>query len=620
VSPHREQVSTIAATSPAWQEVDGRQAPPSVRDNPGQRRRRLASPATTVVAAVACLLSLLAYLHFYPGGQTIAYGDAKSHLLLARRVFFADTPGAGQLGGVWLPLPHILMQPLIWNNWAYYSGFAGSVVMMLCYVCCTLFVYKFTWRLTGRYSAAMAAAAVFALNPNILYMQSTPMTELLMFVTMMGSVYGLLCWIQTDENHQYHHLYLLGAGLSALLCALTRYEGWTLAVALTGIVLYCSLDKMGMLGRLLVTGVLAGGVVFAGWGVVHIGLWTAFVILPVLFAGYLAIKRFYACNDWHATEGQVLAFGILGAAAPLAWMIWNWVIFGSPLAFQNGTYAKPSNWVAVGERTVHNLWISLRTYEIATVDNITAPVAVLAVLGLVVYLWRTRLSRESLPVLSLLIMFPMFVVTLYKGQRPLHVYEFYYNYYNVRFGLVMLLPACLIVGYLVASAAEVIPARWKAFSRALPAVAVVLAVAVTAGTALRTSNIVTLQEPTAAGQTPTAQHAKAAADWFRQHYTSGLVLMESYGNESVSFGSHIPLEDQVYEGSYRIWAPALSNPSGHGIFWIVMRDETAHHDQVYTALYGSTLIDGYRLVWRNHDYLVYKWRGTAAQLAAAEQR
>ncbi len=592
----------------------------SVRAEEDRNRRWPVSPATTVVVALAGLLSVAAYLHFYPGGETIAYGDAKSHLLIARRVFFADTPGAGQLGGVWLPLPHLLMLPLIWNNWAYYSGFAGSIVMMICYVICTMFVYKITWRLTGRHSAAAAGAAVFALNPNILYMQSTPMTESLMFATMMGSVYGLLCWIQTDEEDRYHHLYLLGAGLSALLCGLTRYEGWTMAVALTAVVMYCTLTRLGMLTRLLVTAVVAGGVVIAALVVVRLGLVAALVIAPVLLAGYLAIRRFNARNEWHVTEGQVLAFGILGASAPLAWMIWNWAIFGSPFEFQNGAYAKPSNWVATGELTVHNLRISLRTYQIATVDNVTAVVAVLGVLGLVVYLWRTRLSRESLPVLALLIMFPMFVVTLYKGERPLHVYEYYHNYYNVRFGLVMLLPACVLVGYLAGSAADLIPARWKAFLRALPAAAVICAVAVTAGIALRTGDIVTLEEPLASNATPTAQHAQAAAAWLRQHYTGGLMLMESYGNETVSFASHVPLQDQVYEGSYRIWAPTLSDPSGHGIVWIVMRAETSHVDQVYTDLYGTTLIDGYQLAWRNHDYLIYKWRGTAAQLAAAQKQ
>jgi hypothetical protein len=81
--------------------------------------------------------------------------------------------------------------------------------------------------------------------------------------------------------------------------------------------------------------------------------------------------------------------------------------------------------------------------------------------------------------------------------------------------------------------------------------------------------------------------------------------MESYGNESVAFESHVPLQDQVYEGSYRIWQPALANPSGHDIKWIVMRSEVNDQDQVYKSLFGSTLIDGYRLAWHNYDYLIY---------------
>jgi hypothetical protein len=567
------------------------------------------NPATLLVIAAACLLSVAAYLHFYPHGQTIAYGDAKSHLLIARRVIFADTPGAGQLGGVWLPLPHILMLPFIWNNWAYYSGFAGSVVMMACYVVCTVLMYKFIWRLTRRHWAAAAGTAVFALNPNVLYMQSTPMTELLMFATMMGAVYGLLCWTQADDSDRLRHLYLLGAGLSALLCALTRYEGWTLAVALTAIVLYCSMTRLGILPRLVVTGFVAGSVVLAGWAVAHFGLAVALVLLPAVFAGYTWLRRVYRRNDWDITEGQVITFGILGAAGPIAWMIWNWAIFGGAFAFQNGAYAKPSLWVDSGEKAVHNVVISLRTYEIATLDNLTTVISVLAIIGLVVYLWRTRLSAESLPALSLLIMFPLFVVTLYKGERPLHVYQYYDNFYNVRFGLVMLLPACILVGFLTAEVGRVLGtrlrSRWLPFLRSAPAIAVIAGAGFIAAGSLQSGNIVTLMEPLAASVTPTALHADAAAEWLEHHYNGGLLLMESYGNESVAFESHVPLQDQVYEGSYRIWQPALANPSGHDIKWIVMRSEVNDQDQVYKSLFGSTLIDGYRLAWHNYDYLIY---------------
>src|SRR5262249_6084794 len=94
--------------------------------------------ATLAVLGVALALGVAAYLHFSANGEAIAYGDAKSHLLIARRVLFADTPGAGQLGGVWLPLPHLLMLPLAWSDRAYYTGLAGSAVMMACYVLATL--------------------------------------------------------------------------------------------------------------------------------------------------------------------------------------------------------------------------------------------------------------------------------------------------------------------------------------------------------------------------------------------------------------------------------------------------------------------------------------------------
>jgi hypothetical protein len=573
----------VTAPVAAGQLPQPAQAPstrPAVRPAPARHSHW----ATVIVLAVACALSVTAYLHFYTNGQTIAYGDAKSHLLIARRVLFADTPGVGQIGGVWLPLPHILMLPLVWNDWAYYSGFAGSVVMMACYLLGTLFAFKIAWRVTRSYWAAAAAAATFALNPNILYLQSTPMTELLMFATMLGAVYGLVCWAQSDQDSRYHHLYLLGAGLSALACGFTRYEGWFLAVALIAAVLLGALP-----GR-------------AGPGLLR--LWR--------------LTR----GDWHLAEGQAIAFGILALAAPVAWALWNWAIFGSPLAFQTGQYAKPSNWVNAGEKAVHHWWIALRTYSIASVDNVTGPIVIVALLGLAAYLWRTRLSRDSLPVLALLVMFPMFVVMLEKGERPLHVPPYYSGFYNVRFGLIMLLPACLLAGFVAHELgggvlARLVPAgraaRWwvalRAALRAAPSAALIGGVAFIAVTALGSGQVVTLQEAVQAAASPTEEHADAAAAWLRSHYSGGLVLMESYGNEDVAFASRVPLGEQVYEGSYLKWAPALANPSGHGITWVVMRDEPGDTDQVYQSLHGSSLLDGYRLVWSNFDYMIYKARG-----------
>jgi len=92
------------------------------------------------------------------------------------------------------------------------------------------------------------------------------------------------------------------------------------------------------------------------------------------------------------------------------------------------------------------------------------------------------------------------------------------------------------------------------------------------------------------------------------------MLMESYGNEEVVFASQVPLQDEVYEGSYQIWEPALAHPGYHEIAWVVMRDSS--QDEVYAGLHASIVRDGYRLAWTNHDYLIYRWGGSAAQLAA----
>ena len=41
-------------------------------------------------------------------GLTLSHYDARAHLVVARRIFDSLMPGWQQIGGVWLPLPHVL--------------------------------------------------------------------------------------------------------------------------------------------------------------------------------------------------------------------------------------------------------------------------------------------------------------------------------------------------------------------------------------------------------------------------------------------------------------------------------------------------------------------------------
>jgi len=99
--------------------------------------------------------------------------DAEAHLNIARRVCDSRTPGWEQIGSVWLPLPHVLMLPLVGDRRLWQSGLAGSIPAAACFVIAGIFLFASMRRLLGDLPA-LAALGVFALNPNLLYLQSIP--------------------------------------------------------------------------------------------------------------------------------------------------------------------------------------------------------------------------------------------------------------------------------------------------------------------------------------------------------------------------------------------------------------------------------------------------------------
>ena len=197
---------------------------------------------------------------------------------LPERVLDSPTAGFAQLGSVWLPLQHVLMLPFVWYSPLFYSGIAGSIISMASYVVACVYLYKIVYGLTnGIRVAAVAGVLVFALNPNILYMQSIPMAELLFFATTAATLYYLQCWIQTERKY-----YLFVAAFACASGALTRYESWL----------------MPMLGF-------------------------TFIVLLV------AWKRY----DRAKTEGSVLCFMFIAWAPVFGWIGWNWLIMGDPMYF-----------------------------------------------------------------------------------------------------------------------------------------------------------------------------------------------------------------------------------------------------------------------------------------------
>src|SRR5437764_3302596 len=140
-----------------------------------------------LVAQIAAAISVISFFYHLQNGNVLLYGDAVAHINIARRVFDSRTPGPLQLGTVWLPLPHLFMLPFVASRWLWQTGIAGSFPSMLGYVFSVIGIFRLVRtvlsdatekaaRTQGRFAAWLGAAS-FALNPNIIFMQSTAMTE-----------------------------------------------------------------------------------------------------------------------------------------------------------------------------------------------------------------------------------------------------------------------------------------------------------------------------------------------------------------------------------------------------------------------------------------------------------
>src|SRR3990172_10287897 len=99
--------------------------------------------ALSFVIFILTTISVYTFLHYYLNGLGLAYNDARSHLDIVRRVVEGLKPGLAQLGSVWLPLPHLLMIPTIWNDFMWHSGLSGALQSMLSFIATGLLIYVY---------------------------------------------------------------------------------------------------------------------------------------------------------------------------------------------------------------------------------------------------------------------------------------------------------------------------------------------------------------------------------------------------------------------------------------------------------------------------------------------
>jgi hypothetical protein len=355
-------------------------------------------PLALVVISLSAIGAAVT-LYVNHSGWTLYYGDAEAHLDIARRIFDSRRPGYEQIGTVWLPLPHLLMLPLVRDNGLWRSGLAGAIPASACFVCAGAFLFAAMRRAAQSSAVAFAALGVFALNPNLLYLQATPMTETLVLAGLMALLYSTVLFAETQSL-----LAAAAAGVAGLAASLARYEGW---FVIPFVALYF---------------------VLAGRGIRRIAA-------PAIFC-------------------------IIASLGPLYWLAHNWWLYSNPLEFYNGPYSAIAIYHRALAQNIapyrgdHD-WQMAALYYATAIRLCAGLTAIsIAIAGLAGVL----LKRVFWPVIFAALAPAFYVWSMHSGGTPIFVPSLWpFSYYNTRYALAALPLVAIAGACLVLLVAE----RWR---------------------------------------------------------------------------------------------------------------------------------------------------------------
>lgn len=499
-----------------------------------------------VIAVCAALVSIAATAYYFSHDAIIAYGDAESHLNISKRIIQSLTPGLAQAGGIWLPLPHLFMVPLVAIEPLYRSGLAGSIVSGAAFVISCVFLYKTLYLLTKNKSAGIVAAVLFGLNPNILYMQSTPMTELVLIAFFILSSYYFLRFVHDQENI----LLLVLAAFYGFCATLSRYDGW---------------------------------------------------FLVLVEAAVLVLLYFRKKEAWTRMQGLVVMFGTLAFVGVMMWFAWGYLILGDPLYFTNSQFSAKSqqnSWLARGELPAyHHILAAVTYYTVTSWSNSGFVLFMISIAGFILYMLRTQNKYRYFVALILLVPYIFNILTMYLGQSVIFIpsltpVSFEWRLFNVRYGLLMIPFVALFAGYLfmrTAGLGRVVLVGLIAFQYALFAVGY--------------SQVITLLDGTVG-----LSHAKRpdAERWMREHYDQGLVLVDDYARTISIIRANIPMQSIIYVGNKPYWEESLREPEKYAE-WIVMQKDDSVWRAVYDdPIVQGRLFKYFNKVYTSDEILIFK--------------
>jgi len=478
-----------------------------------------------IVVASCATASISAIIWSWTNNAMLNYGDAVAHLHIARRAFDAHQPRLTELGSVWLPLPHLLLIPFVqvYSWWA--SGFAGVIPSALAYLASCAGMYRLSRHWLRPVPSALALA-FFALNPNLLYLQTTAMTEPLFVCEMVWVAVWLVEWRSYLDSNSPKARRLIWCIVIVLVAAIfTRYDGWVMA--------------------------------FAAWTCMGLTL--------------LCRGRLRSLSFWIASVFLI--------AAPIAWFVYNSVNFGDWLYFLRGPYSAK----AIEIRTSvpgfpphpgwHNLWVALVFYIKAAEMDAAAMDwgGVLLTVSLLGTAWAWLMTHKRAFTWALLLWFPVafYAYAISYGSVPIFLPVWWpHSWYNLRYGMELLPAFALGLGFaaqfLLAAVNEFKPRSINPWWERCAAGLLFVIVALNAAQMLRERPQVYVEgTKIIEARRPYDEQIPPALRALLAERPTGVILMDTSVYPEIVAFTGIPLRQTICESDLEIYSAALAAPAAH---------------------------------------------------------
>jgi hypothetical protein len=428
------------------------------------------------VALAAVIVGVLAAWFASSHDLMFLYADARSHLTIARRLIDGSNSGTVQFGTVWLPLPHALLVPFVRSQWLWHTGLAAIPLNITALVIEALSIFSIIISLTKSRAAAWVGVAILLLNPSVLYMHTTALTEPVLFAAMLASTATLVKWARREKPYSGGEMAVF-CGIPAACAVLARYDGWAFVAAAT---------------------VLVFAIAWIRWG------------------------------TWRYALRTARHFATLPAIAAVWWFWFNWINWGDPLEFQRGKYSAQAQQEVLAKAgklpDKGNPLRSLDTFSTSMVRGVGWLVLGLAVVGMVIWLFRRSGGpARFVPWLLIVVPFGFYVFSLFTGQIALRLDSTpTQSMFNLRYGVEMLPGLAVFAGLGVAVIAGALrrkPMRWIVVSAAMALIALQVAAWWPGWRDVPVVKEGLAQRAAGAGQ-------YAAGEWLGAHARSGNILID----------------------------------------------------------------------------------------------